>query len=41
VPWPALPGSAQGRPILSPRDATNPSLRALVEQLRALEDRPG
>jgi dTDP-4-dehydrorhamnose 3,5-epimerase len=41
VPWPALPGSAQGRPILSPRDAANPSLQALVEQLRALEDRPG
>lgn len=34
VPWPAVPGSPDGRPILSERDRTNPSLRELVDRLR-------
>ena len=35
VPWPLpLPGSPDGRPILSERDRTNPSLAELVESLR-------
>ena len=34
VPWPAVPGTPDGRPILSERDRTNPSLRELVDQLR-------
>jgi dTDP-4-dehydrorhamnose 3,5-epimerase len=35
VPWPAVPGSPHGRPILSARDRTNPSLVELVARLRA------
>jgi dTDP-4-dehydrorhamnose 3,5-epimerase len=35
VPWPAIPGRPDGRPILSGRDQANPSLRELVERLRA------
>lgn len=35
VPWPAVPGAPGGRPILSDRDRSNPSLRDLVERLRA------
>lgn len=34
VPWPALPGTADGRPIVSDRDRSNPSLVELVAQLR-------
>ena len=34
VPWPAPPGSADGRPILSGRDAANPSLAGLLVHLR-------
>jgi dTDP-4-dehydrorhamnose 3,5-epimerase len=34
VPWPVLDATADGRPILSERDAANPSLRELVERLR-------
>ena len=34
VPWPAVPGTADGRPILSDRDRSNPSLAELVERLR-------
>ena len=34
VPWPAVPASADGRPILSDRDRSNPTLEALVERLR-------
>jgi len=34
VPWPALPGTADGRPILSDRDRSNPSLVELVARLR-------
>lgn len=34
VPWPALPGSPDGRPILSDRDRSNPSLAELVAGLR-------
>jgi dTDP-4-dehydrorhamnose 3,5-epimerase len=35
VPWPAVPASADGRPILSDRDRSNPTLEALVERLRS------
>jgi dTDP-4-dehydrorhamnose 3,5-epimerase len=35
VPWPRVPASADGRPILSDRDLTNPPLEALVERLRS------
>jgi dTDP-4-dehydrorhamnose 3,5-epimerase len=35
VPWPAIPGASAGRPILSERDASNPSLAELVARLRA------
>ncbi len=35
VPWPAVPGTPDGRPILSHRDRTNPSLRELVARVRA------
>jgi dTDP-4-dehydrorhamnose 3,5-epimerase len=34
VAWPAVPGTPDGRPILSERDLTNPSLRDLVASLR-------
>lgn len=34
VPWPAIPGASAGRPILSERDASNPSLFELVTRLR-------
>ena len=34
VPWPAIPGTSDGRPILSERDRTNPSLPELVARLR-------
>ena len=34
VPWPAVPGTPDGRPILSDRDRANPSLQELVERLR-------
>jgi dTDP-4-dehydrorhamnose 3,5-epimerase len=34
VPWPAVPGTPDGRPILSDRDRSNPSLAALVASLR-------
>ena len=35
VPWPEVPGTPDGRPILSDRDRANPSLAALVARLRA------
>ena len=35
VPWPPVPDTPDGRPILSERDRTNPSLPELVERLRA------
>ena len=35
IPWPAVPGQRDGRPILSGRDRANPSLVQLVERLRA------
>jgi dTDP-4-dehydrorhamnose 3,5-epimerase len=35
VPWPAIPAMSDGRPILSGRDQTNPSLHELVARLRA------
>ena len=34
VPWPRLSMTPDGRPILSERDRSNPSLRELVERLR-------
>jgi len=34
VPWPAVPGTPDGRPILSDRDRSNPTLRELVVRLR-------
>ena len=34
VPWPAVPATPDGRPILSERDRTNPSLPGLVARLR-------
>jgi dTDP-4-dehydrorhamnose 3,5-epimerase len=34
VPWPAVSGTPDGRPILSDRDRSNPTLRELVERLR-------
>ena len=33
VPWPAVEGTADGRPILSERDRTNPPLEVLVASL--------
>lgn len=36
VDWPAVP-TADGRPILSGRDLSNPSLAELVERLRAVD----
>jgi dTDP-4-dehydrorhamnose 3,5-epimerase len=35
VPWPAVEGTPDGRPILSERDKTNPSLAELVASLRS------
>ncbi len=35
VPWPVIDGTPDGRPILSDRDLTNPSLAELVVRLRA------
>lgn len=35
VPWPTLAATPDGRPILSKRDRTNPSLEELVARLRA------
>jgi dTDP-4-dehydrorhamnose 3,5-epimerase len=35
VPWPAIAATPDGRPVLSQRDASNPSLAALVADLRA------
>jgi dTDP-4-dehydrorhamnose 3,5-epimerase len=34
IQWPRIPGTPDGRPILSDRDRGNPALRALVERLR-------
>jgi len=34
VPWPSVPGMPDGRPVLSDRDRSNPSLAELVERLR-------
>jgi dTDP-4-dehydrorhamnose 3,5-epimerase len=35
VPWPTIPGTPDGRPILSDRDRSNPRLSELVARLRA------
>jgi dTDP-4-dehydrorhamnose 3,5-epimerase len=37
VPWPTVPGTPDGRPILSERDQQNPSLRDLVERIMSAE----
>jgi dTDP-4-dehydrorhamnose 3,5-epimerase len=34
VPWPEVPGTPDGRPILSDRDRSNPTLEDLVASLR-------
>jgi dTDP-4-dehydrorhamnose 3,5-epimerase len=34
VPWPPIPGTPDGRPILSERDQSNPTLAQLVRSLR-------
>jgi dTDP-4-dehydrorhamnose 3,5-epimerase len=34
VPWPAVAATPDGRPILSDRDRSNPSLRELIDSLR-------
>jgi dTDP-4-dehydrorhamnose 3,5-epimerase len=34
VPWPPVPGTPHGRPILSGRDLANPPLSELVARLR-------
>jgi dTDP-4-dehydrorhamnose 3,5-epimerase len=34
VPWPPIPGTPDGRPILSERDLSNPSLARLVRSMR-------
>lgn len=38
VPWPPLPAEPGGRPILSDRDAANPSLAELVTRIRVVPD---
>jgi dTDP-4-dehydrorhamnose 3,5-epimerase len=40
VPWAAVEGTPDGRPILSGRDMSNPSLRELVDKLAALRPDP-
>ncbi len=40
VPWPAVPGTADGRPILSERDQSNPPLADLVARLAGSAERP-
>jgi len=40
IPWPVLANTADGRPILSERDRTNPTLRELVARLRADRSEP-
>ena len=39
VPWPAVAGTPDGRPILSDRDRANPTLRELVDRLRGAQSR--
>jgi dTDP-4-dehydrorhamnose 3,5-epimerase len=38
VPWPVLDATVDGRPVLSGRDTTNPSLADLVVRLRSTPD---
>jgi len=38
VPWPVLEATPDGRPVLSGRDTTNPSLADLVVRLRSAPD---
>jgi dTDP-4-dehydrorhamnose 3,5-epimerase len=35
VPWPPVPGTSDGRPIVSERDAANPTLTKLVAGIRS------
>lgn len=39
VPWPTVPGTSDGRPILSDRDTSNPSLADLVARLAGPAER--
>lgn len=41
VPWPRVPGTADGLPILSERDQQNPPLVRLVERIAELERAAG
>ena len=41
VPWPTVPATLDGRPILSERDQSNPALRDLVGRITAMEGLPG
>lgn len=41
VPWPSVPGTLDGRPILSERDQANPALLELVGRIRAMEGAGG
>lgn len=41
VPWPTVPGTPDGRPILSERDNHNPALVELVDRIRATERSSG
>jgi dTDP-4-dehydrorhamnose 3,5-epimerase len=41
VPWPRVPGTLDGLPILSGRDQRNPSLVDLVARIAELERAPG
>ena len=41
VPWPRVPGTTNGRPILSDRDRANPALRELVDRILEMERVPG
>ena len=41
VPWPKVPGTLAGLPILSDRDRHNPALMRLVERITEMERAPG
>lgn len=41
VPWPRVPGTADGLPILSDRDRENPPLRTLVDRILDMEGSHG
>lgn len=41
VPWPRVPATADGLPILSERDRQNPALARLVERIAEMDRAPG